>query len=358
MDASILVVGGDDFLAILIDKLRNLSACAVEVAASPAEADPIIQAQQPDLIVLQASQPDSLELCTRIKQQSRLAWIYCILLDDRVCTPPLMASREEIMAEALALAADAYLWLPEVAPQEHLRVLEGTLNSELYAESRMKGETVLVYPETLPIVEEVTSWNSLLQAHIHAGLRIVRNYRELIRTNDLLSAIAFSDSLTELNNRRALEWELPRQIQNARTRSVPLSLMMLDVDYFKSINDTYGHLVGDRALKSLADRLRHNLRFYDTPFRYGGEEFVIILSNTDAAESIAVSNRLRRLIAEQPFNVDGMTDRKITISAGVTSLEPDDDARGVSLLQRADQYLLRAKAEGRNRVISYKDVLL
>ncbi len=357
MDASILVVGGDDFLAILIDKLRNLSTCAVEVAASPAEADPIIQAQQPDLIVLQASQSGSLELCTQIKQQSRLAWIYCILLDDRVSTPPLMASREEITAEALMQAADAYLWLPEIAQEERIRGNEETLNPELHAESWTKGETVLVCPETLPIVEEVTPWNYLLQAHIHVGLRIVRNYRELIRTNDVLSAIAFSDSLTELNNRRALEWELPRQIQNARTRSSPLSLMMLDVDYFKSINDTFGHLVGDRVLKLLSDRLRYNLRFYDTPFRYGGEEFVIILANTEAVESIAVANRLRRLISDQLFNVDGMSDRKITISAGVASLEPDDDARGTSLLQRADQHLLRAKAGGRNRVISYKDLI-
>nr|WP_290222099.1 diguanylate cyclase [Trichocoleus desertorum] len=328
MTASILIVGENYFLDALLDRLHDLADCTVETAPTPGEAIPLIQAQQPDLLVLQASAA-SLYLCQQIKEQARLAWIYCLLIaepDATVshATTELSASRSlERQVEALEQGADAYLAM--------------NFNCQT--------------SELLP-AESVTMQNHLLQAQIQAGLRMVRNHRELMRANDLLSAIALSDPLTELNNRRALEWELPRQIQNARTRSLPLSLVMLDVDYFKAVNDTYGHLVGDRMLKLLSARLRHNLRFYDTPFRYGGEEFVIILSNTDAEEAPIVGQRICRLVSDQAFSIDATLEIQATISAGVASLEPDDDPKGISLLRRADQNLLQAKSEGRNRAVS------
>ena len=130
---------------------------------------------------------------------------------------------------------------------------------------------------------------------------------------------------------------------------------MMDVDFFKRINDTYGHLIGDRALKLISARLRHNLRFYDTPFRYGGEEFVIILNNTGQKEAKLIGQRLCNLIAEQPFAVGDELDLSITISAGTASLRIDDDEKGINLLRRADQYLLKAKSQGRNKVLSAEE---
>ncbi|MBF2027247.1 MAG: diguanylate cyclase [Oscillatoriales cyanobacterium C42_A2020_001] len=326
MDASILLVGGDDFLSTLLDRIHNLVNCTTEVAYSPSEAVPLIQAQQPDLIILQGNQPGGLELCCELKDQAKLAWIYCILLDI-----PSQKLEEvwqeydwevESRIEALEGGADAYLWLPRHDPH----------GKEL-------GKEVLAKQDRL------------LRSQIFAGLRTVKNHRELMRTNDILSAIALSDPLTELNNRRALDWELPRQLQNARNRSETLSLVMLDVDYFKRINDTYGHPVGDRALQLVSSRLRHNLRFRDTLFRYGGEEFVIILSNTDQNEALLVSRRLCRLISEQAFSIEEGLELNITISAGTATLESSDDPKGMSLLRRADQNLLRAKSSGRNRVV-------
>ncbi|MBF2085993.1 diguanylate cyclase [Thermoleptolyngbya sp. C42_A2020_037] len=323
MDASILIVGDREFLASLSALTPDLAAFTLEVAPNPHEATPLIQAQQPDLLIIQATQPGSLDLCQRVKAQSHLAWIYCVVVDDR--QPPLVGElgdrpqdEAHLETSALIMGADAYvkLW-----------------RAELQNKSSEKSD------------------QSLISAYVQAGLRRVQNHRELIRTNDILSAIALSDPLTELNNRRAFEWELPRQIHNARLRGMPISLLMLDVDFFKSINDTYGHLVGDRALQLIASRLRHNLRFYDTPFRYGGEEFVIILSDTGNQEAEAIANRICRLISDQPFVIDDSLDLNITISAGTASLLVQDDARGISLLRRADQNLLRAKALGRNRVV-------
>lgn len=327
MDASILVVGGETFLATVLQPIRDITAFTVEVAANPSEAVPLIQAQQPDLLLLQASQSGSLDLCHRIKEQNRLSWIYCIVLEDRVLSidPAGRSRRLENEIQTLEAGADVYL---EPFYEDGVGASQDEIQSGLVR---------------------------LLQTYIHVGLRRVHNHRELMRANDVLSAIALSDPLTELNNRRAFEWELPRQIHNARSRDMPISLMMLDVDFFKTINDSYGHLVGDRALQLLATRLRHNLRFYDTPFRYGGEEFVIILSDTDHHEANLVAHRLCHLIADQPFIIDDNLDLRITVSAGTASLLPEDDARGMSLLHRADQNLLTAKSQGRNRVVSSQD---
>jgi two-component system, cell cycle response regulator len=307
MGASLVLIGEEDFQSVLHtlihEPIHEPANFTVEVAANPFEATLLIQAQQPDLLLIHAQQPGGLELCGQLKTQRSLAWIYCIVLDDR--------PNADLHISALEGGADAYLKLD--------------FRSEQPAR--------------------------LLQAQIQVGLRQVLTHRNLMRDNDLLSSIALSDPLTNLGNRRALEWDMPRVIGNARTRALPISVMMMDVDFFKRINDTHGHLVGDRALEILATRLQHNLRLYDTPYRYGGEEFVIILSDTDAKEAEAIAKRVCQLIREQPFVIDGTLALNVTISAGTATLQPEDDVKGLSFLERADQRLLRAKASGRDRVI-------
>lgn len=183
-------------------------------------------------------------------------------------------------------------------------------------------------------------------------MRRITASRELSQKNDLLSAIALVDPLTQLANRRAFDWELPRQIEAARTQHYSLSLLMLDIDYFKGVNDKHGHLVGDQVLRMCAERLRYHMRFYETPFRYGGEEFVVILQNTSLQEAEKTAERLRRLINDAPFVVSNNLDLSLTVSIGVAVLELSDDARGIDVIARADANLLRAKSNGRNQVIT------
>ncbi|WP_017314332.1 diguanylate cyclase [Mastigocladopsis repens] len=325
MNISILVFGGDHFLTTLPDQIRDASAFSVEVIGNLNQAVSHIQITPPDVIVVQASLDDGMELCRWLKEQTKLSWIYCILLEDR---PQLHALRSqcgkewelEMTCAALRLGADAYIW-------------------SVQTRDDASGQN------------EKTANEQLLLAHLTVGLRKAQKYRDLLRTNDLLSTIALADSLTELNNRRALEWDLPKQIQKARSHGTPLSLIILDVDYFKKVNDSHGHLIGDRLLQLLCHRLRHNLRFGDTAFRYGGEEFVIVLSNTTCDEALLVARRLNRVVSEQAFAINTKLAINITISLGATCLRPEDDVKGTSLLNRADQYLLQAKATGRNRVI-------
>lgn len=360
MNGSILTFGEPKFLSRFSSLIQDLGLQTIESVPDLTEAVSLVQAQQPDLLLVQSELSGSVELCRTLKEQSRLSWIYIIAVHQVTLSdwfsPPALALRMHYEQQILDAGADAFAWcvravdrssplLVPTLPTGDAGEIDGTRPIE------MDGRPAIAMTDAT--LEHLLSHQ--LKVQIQVGLRRVCNYRELMRTNDLLSAIALSDPLTELNNRRAFEWEMPRQIQNARARNAPISLLVLDVDYFKSINDNYGHLVGDRALQLLAARLRHNLRFCDTPFRYGGEEFIILLSDTDEEEALRVGRRLRRRIAEKPFALTDTLDITITISIGSASLLPSDDERGISLLNRADQNLLLAKARGRNQVVSSLD---
>lgn len=322
MDASVLVVGNTHFLTTFVNQIGNIVSGTVEASSDFDKVIPLIQAKPPDILILQATQVGNLELCHQIKEQTNLGWTYCILVNDQSemldeSISPDRCWDIKAYAEALENGADAYLQISSIGMSDSARVLEA---------------------------------NQLLKAQIQTGLRGVKVYRKLMQTNDLLSTMALADPLTELSNRRAMEWELPRQIQSARRYSTPLSLIMVDVDYFKSVNDNYGHQVGDRILQLLAARLQHNLRLQDNIFRYGGEEFTIVLSQTNFEDAQIVAKRLRSLVSDQPFHINETLALQITISLGLASLTAADDPKGESLLRRADHNLLHAKASGRNQV--------
>jgi two-component system cell cycle response regulator len=144
------------------------------------------------------------------------------------------------------------------------------------------------------------------------------------------------------------------QLQQYMHRAViggkPLSVMMLDIDHFKPINDTHGHQAGDEVLQELADRLRHNIRPMDVACRPGGEEFLVILPETPGELAFAAAERVRKAIAADVFSVLGDTQKiSVTVSAGVSSLLGPEDTMA-ELLARADSALYQAKAAGRNRV--------
>lgn len=324
MNASVLIVGDDEFTKRLFQEVRGLSAITRWQVKSANEATTLLESEVPDIALLQAAQPDNWELCRTLKQQRHLMWSYSILLDERPC-PAANAAADVLLRQtgltttALETGADAYLWVPKT----------------------------LVPEKQAPI----NYLNRLIQAHIRAAMRRIHSHKELSQKNDLLSAIALADPLTRLGNRRAFDWELPRQVKMAREQEHPLSLLLLDIDYFKRINDDYGHLVGDEVLRMFSERLRHHMRFYETPFRYGGEEFVVLLQNTSPREAKQTGERLRKLINDRPFLIDNGLALPLTVSIGVSTLESADDASGLGLIARADSNLLTAKTSGRNRVI-------
>src|SRR5207247_928584 len=178
-----------------------------------------------------------------------------------------------------------------------------------------------------------------------------RRYTDHLRDNVQNSIeMAITDALTGLHNRRYMESHLSTLVEQASSRGKPLALMILDIDFFKSINDTYGHDAGDDVLRAFANRIRKSIRGIDLACRYGGEEFVVVMPETDLAVATAVAERLRRRIASEPFRVhQGARQIEMTISIGIAALGSGDDA--ATLIRRADQALYRAKRDGRNRVV-------
>ena len=134
-------------------------------------------------------------------------------------------------------------------------------------------------------------------------------------------------------------------------RGKPLTLLVLDIDYFKAINDTYGHDAGDDVLREFAMRIKKAIRGIDLACRYGGEEFVIVMPETDMAVAALVAERIRKRIAGEPFAIDqGAKAIDVTLSIGLSALGMNDTA--ATILKRADQALYRAKRDGRNRVVA------
>jgi two-component system cell cycle response regulator len=189
-----------------------------------------------------------------------------------------------------------------------------------------------------------------LLARVRTQLRRKR-YTERLRDNVQLSIeMAISDPLTGLYNRRYLESHLVTLLDQATKRGTPLCVLMLDIDFFKSVNDTFGHDAGDEVLKEFATRIKKSIRGIDLASRLGGEEFVIVMPETDLAIATMVGERLCRRVASDPFALDQGRQRvELTTSVGVAALKSDDTV--TSVIKRADQALYRAKRGGRNRVV-------
>ncbi len=161
-------------------------------------------------------------------------------------------------------------------------------------------------------------------------------------------ATALQDPLTGINNRTAFNNSFNREIEIARRHGTDLTLLVLDIDHFKQINDEYGHLAGDHVLQEIARRISNCIRGSDMLFRYGGEEFTILLSNTDTDGARLLAERIRHCICRQPVVLD---EQQIdcSVSIGIATLQPDDI--GLSLFERADKALYEAKQAGRDRVV-------
>lgn len=163
--------------------------------------------------------------------------------------------------------------------------------------------------------------------------------------------MAITDALTGLHNRRYMENHMSTLVEEAIIKGKPVSVLLADIDYFKSINDTHGHDVGDEVLRQFALCLRKNTRGIDLTCRYGGEEFVIIMPETDLAKAYMVAERLRRIVADTQFKISDELTLQVTTSVGLATLDNIDDTPQI-LLKRADQALYTAKKDGRNRVVA------
>jgi len=185
----------------------------------------------------------------------------------------------------------------------------------------------------------------LLAAHISLALE-----------NNRLYEISVSDGLTNLYNRRYLEQRLSKELSYAKRFRKPLTVLMTDIDFFKKVNDTYGHQAGDHALRKVSEILTEELREYDVVARYGGEEFAIMLLATPRSRGASTAERLRRSVEQAEITFRGQN-IPVTLSIGVASF-PEDADESDALVGLADKALYRAKEQGRNQVCLYEQVPL
>lgn len=252
----------------------------------------LAQGDQPQLAILDWMMPglDGFEICRRIKQDSRLHYHYLIMLTGKSSTDDIVA--------ALQAGADDFVAKP-FKPEE-------------------------------------------LQVRLRAGARVVELQQELMIK-------ASHDALTGMLNRRMLIELSAREVERAWRSRCSLLLLMLDVDKFKKINDQWGHRAGDEVLIAIAARLKTGLRSMDLLGRYGGEEFMIVLPQSDLEHGLLIAEHLRLLICSEPVQFNDVA-IAVSISIGIAKLDADNQNSLQQLMDNADRALYRAKAAGRNRI--------
>lgn len=292
---SVLVADDDPVSrAILESHFRKWKLNVISVGDGLAAWNELQKPAAPSLIVLDWMMPEfsGIELCRKIRECKTQHYPYILLLTAR--------DAKQDLVEALEAGADDYLTKP------------------FYT-----GE---------------------LQSRLKVGSRILQLQNDLLQKEEELRHEALHDKLTGLWNRGAVLDFMNREIVRATRTGSSLGVLMLDIDHFKTINDTYGHQAGDEALQQVAERFGKTVRSYDWVGRYGGEEFLVVLCNSDADIVITCAERLRQAIACEPVRIGGMN-LPVTVSIGAALSTSTENP-----LQTADAALYRAKAKGRNRV--------
>lgn len=253
----------------------------------------------PRLAILDWMMPniDGIELCRRVRARQDAPYVYVLLLTAR--------SQREDLVQGMEAGADDYVTKPFDANE--------------------------------------------LKVRLRAGRRILELQEQLMAAQETLRDQASRDPLTGIWNRRTVFETLARELVRSRREQSPLAVVMADLDHFKELNDTYGHMAGDFVLREATRRMSSNIRPYDGIGRYGGEEFLLVLPGCDTRSGAGRAEQLRHAIVSEPFDTsEGRL--SISCSLGVASTadlaEPDTD----SLVRAADAALYRAKHKGRNRV--------
>ncbi len=278
----ILVVDDHKKIRSILARILERENYDVDMAADGEEALEKIFTRIPDLVLLDLMMPkmDGLEVCRNVKNNHKYSFIYIIMLTAK------STSDDEVAG--LDTGADDYISKP------------------------FNHKTLL--------------------ARIRKGMRQIKDKQA-----------AHLDSLTRLYNRRVFELFFQQEISKCERYCHPLSLILADLDHFKSVNDTYGHQAGDRVLKEVSEIIRENIRGADLPSRWGGEEIAVLLPETEGEGAEILAEKLRRLIAAHDFPRAG----HVTASFGVASMTKAD----YDLFAAADKALYTAKEKGRNRVI-------
>jgi len=266
----------------------------------------IVESHNPDVIILDCLLPDldSAQVCRSLKQNRETSGIPIIMLTDKKSTSAKVAG--------LSAGADDYILKP---------CDDDELSALICARLRTKS-----------------GWDELKQK--------TQQLQEMLTRVETLAQL---DSLTGLYNRRRFEMVFGTEFKRAVRHELPLSCLVLDIDHFKAVNDTYGHQAGDTVLREIVKIIQQSIREIDTPARWGGEEFIILSPNTPKENAMTVGERIRRAVANHGFS--GVRDRQITVSIGIAGIPDPAMTTMEALIHASDLSMYEAKKGGRNRVV-------
>jgi diguanylate cyclase (GGDEF)-like protein len=296
---SVLVADDSPVYRKLVEQALATDAWTAHFANSGREAIEIFEREHPAIVITDWVMPDltGIELCQRIRADANAGYTYIIILTSN--------AEKENVVKGLSAGADDYL--------------------------------------TKPFHREE------LIARVRVGERLIELQRQIEAKNRLLEELALTDALTGLPNRRAVESWSARQLSGAARHGFPFWVVVLDLDHFKKINDTYGHDAGDTVLKRFAEILKTSARRSDICGRIGGEEFLIVLTYADKPSVLVVLERLRQQFAAEKFHFNGDC-VSVTASFGVAGFFGRKAPDFAQLVSQADTALYRSKHLGRNRV--------
>ena len=228
--------------------------------------------------------------------------------------------------------------------------LSGAANTLAAADNHDQVKTVI---QTLvKATRDMRDTNKALETRLALSKTEISNLQHSL---EAIRAESLTDPLTGLGNRKYFDRSIDYAVQSALASGQPLSLLMFDIDHFKSFNDSYGHLTGDQVLRLVGMSLKQTIKGQDITARYGGEEFAVVLPNTALRQALTVADHIRRAVMSKELKKKSTGEilGRVTISVGVSILKPSDDTD--SLIERADACLYAAKRNGRNRVICEVD---
>jgi diguanylate cyclase len=268
---------------------------------------------------------------------------------NRYLTPDFAAGRVEKVGESFKDKVEQIIALVdasigcEAAYTENLSGVSGRLNAAKDRDSLRE-----IVETLLKATRDVTTQNRALRESLESSKQEIMHLQEQLI---VICREGLTDPLTSLANRKQFDQTLEQAIKLSQVKRRPLSLLMCDIDHFKRFNDTYGHVVGDQALRLIAAAISRAVRDQDTPARYGGEEFAVVLPNTSLDQAVATAEHLRGAIMDKKVvkRSTGEDLGRITVSIGVAQFQLADSAQ--SLIERADGYLYAAKRTGRNCVV-------
>ena len=311
----ILLVDDDRAVLMIMKMLLDSSGHTVAVARNGVEALAKVSDFMPQIIMTDWMMPemDGIEFCRALRRNPAWRNIYVFILTAQESTDRLV--------EAFEAGADDYLTKP--------------VNPKVLAARLSAGQRVVQLQEELEFEHQ----------------QLQKLSSELAVSNQRFQQLALTDELTSLPNRRFANEHLEREWALAQRNDSPLSCMMVDIDYFKQVNDTYGHKVGDDALKLVADALQQSVRKQDVACRLGGEEFLVICVGVPVSEFYRYAERLRENVALLNFSAISGKKFKLTVSIGAAS-KGSTVTTSEMLMQLADKRLYKAKASGRNRTVA------